>query len=62
MIKPWLQKRETNLQLRVHKTQHRKIKIKQHEVHPKLGMVSGHPPGLTEIAPHVLTLLGIRKL
>ena len=38
-------KRKNNTQTKVHKTQQRKIKIKQHEPFQKLGVISGSPEG-----------------
>ena len=35
------------------KTQHRKLKNKQHEPHQKLGVISGAPEGSADPAPHV---------
>ena len=37
--------KQTNRQILVHKTQHRKLKTKQHEPHEKLGLISGAPEG-----------------
>ena len=38
-------KKKTNRQIIVHKTQHRKLKTKQHKPHQKLGLISGTPQG-----------------
>ena len=43
MTTPWLKKKRTNRQIIVHKTQHRKLKTKQHEPHLNLGVISGDP-------------------
>ena len=37
--------KKTNRQIKVQKTQHRKLKTKQHEPHQKLGVISGAPEG-----------------
>ena len=42
---PWLKKKKTNRQTIVQKTQHRKLKIQQHEPHQKLGVILGAPEG-----------------
>ena len=36
-------KKEKDRQIIVHKTQHRKLKTKQHKPHQKLGVISGAP-------------------
>ena len=33
---PWLKKKKTNRETKVHKTQHRKLNTKQHELHQNL--------------------------
>ena len=38
-------KKRTNRKTKVHMTQHRKLKNKQHEPHQKLGVISGAPEG-----------------
>ena len=37
--------KKTNRQIIVQKTQHTKLKTKQHEPHQKLGVISGAPEG-----------------
>ena len=49
-----LTKKTTNIQIIVQKTQHRKLKTKQHETHQKLGVISGAPEGLADPASHVV--------
>ena len=41
----------------VHKTQHRKLKTKQHEPQQKLGVISGAPEGLSDHAAPVVLLM-----
>ena len=58
-------KEKANRQTILHMTQHRKLKDKQHELHQKLGVISGAPEGKHDPAPHVapvvlLMLLQIR--
>ena len=49
-------KEKTNRQIKVHKTQPRKLKISQHEPHQKTGVISGAPEGLPEPAQHVASV------
>ena len=42
---PWLNMKRTNRQTKVHMTQHRKLKNKQHEPQQKQGVISGAPEG-----------------
>ena len=45
--------KRTNRQTIVHITQHIKLKNKQQEPHPKLGVISGAPEGSVDPGPHV---------
>ena len=44
----WLKHKKTNRQIIEHKTQHRKLKTKQHESHQNLGVIAGAPEGYVD--------------
>jgi hypothetical protein len=47
-------RKSTKGQTTIYNTVHRKLNIEQHELHLKLGMISGAPEGYAVTAPHVI--------
>ena len=48
-----------NRQIKVHMTQHRKLKTKEHEPHQKLGVIWGAPEGWADPAANVTPVVSI---
>ena len=50
---PWQKMKKTDGQIKVHKTQYRKLKTTQHEPHQNFGVIKCASEGKADPAPHV---------